>query len=115
MASTQGTWTGDLDDRADLLAVAQDVTDRAIVAVGGVLDRLAVVARQHVLLLDDDATRLGQLVDSIEFHRTLPATTLPFPYREGNRNLPERPHPPPRFPYEGEHHDPDPARPACRQ
>src|SRR5205814_4580677 len=62
-----------LKNLADRLAVALDVADRAVRAVRGLLHSLGVGRRQDVLLLDDDAAALGQLVDSVQFHRERPS------------------------------------------
>jgi hypothetical protein len=57
-----------LEDLPHGLAVANHVADRAIVTLLGLLDRVAVGPGEDVLLLDDDAVRLGQLVDPVQFH-----------------------------------------------
>ena len=63
-----------LQDLPDLLAVAKDVADRAVGAVLGLANRLAVGIGEDVLLLDDVPAGLRQLVDPVQFHaRTPPA------------------------------------------
>lgn len=67
-----------LDDPDDL-AVAEHLAHRAVLALGRCDHRLLVVGRQHVLFLDDDAARLGQLVDSIMLHMRLPGPSALCP------------------------------------
>jgi hypothetical protein len=52
-------------DLADLLTVAKDIANRTVWATFGLPDRLTVGRGENVLPLDDDAARLGELVDSI--------------------------------------------------
>src|SRR6185369_2091500 len=61
-----------LKDLPDRFAVAQDVADGAVVAALGLFDRLPVGTGEDVLLLDDDAAGLGQLVHAVQLHATSP-------------------------------------------
>src|SRR4051812_18883631 len=57
-----------LEDLADLLAIAQNVADRAVVAGFRLRDRLPVRYGEDVLLLDDRSAPPGELVDAIQLH-----------------------------------------------
>lgn len=58
-----------LVDLPHRLAVAEDVANRTVVAFLRLLDRLAVGRCKDVFFLKDDAARLRQLVDPVQFHR----------------------------------------------
>jgi hypothetical protein len=57
---------------ADRLAIVEDVADRAVGTVLGLLDRFGVGLGEDVLLLDDRATALHQLVDPVQLHAESP-------------------------------------------
>src|SRR3954466_4306338 len=62
-------------DRGDLLAVAPDVADGAVVVALRPGHRLPVVIGEDVLALDDLAARLGELVHPIMPHSPTPASS----------------------------------------
>lgn len=61
---------------SDLHAIAQHIANRAVVTALRDSYCLLVACGENVLLLDDKAARLGELVDSIKLHSLVPAVKL---------------------------------------